>query len=437
MPGLPMTMLCESLPKWEVQTLLARGANPDAPDENGRTAVHYAADRGAEYIVQLLLEAGGDPNRRDAHGDTPLHLAAYAPDPPLLVPGSIVVIRVLLNAGADAAATNARGQTPLHLAAYGHDSPNGVAALLEHGGAPDRKDEAGDKALHIAAAHIAHPAVVGALLAGGAGPGIVNNDRLTPLQLLAARGPDMGASASLLLAAGAAPDRKYSNGDTMLHAVIRRSTSGFDRIAQALLDGGAEPCVRGSQDYLPYEIAEEGGIIHQALDRADGHDLACPGQDTESAHQDGESAPALSADEWRAIQSALADRGFDPGPVDGMPGSRTRSAVEAWQRGEGYAATGALTQEQAGELLAGALGPQSPVSSFGPGWIVADNQPCQLYSEQHRQKERSRRPHGRAAARTARRRVRGRLSFAASATMASAVSKASCRTGGPTTDNFM
>lgn len=368
----------------ETLELLSRGANPNAPDEHGRTAVHYAADRGAEGIMQLLLEAGGDPNRRDKHDDTPLHLAAYAPDPPLPVSSSIVLIRMLLNAGADAGATNSRGRTPLHLAAYGHNFPDGVADLLDHGGAPNRQDQSGDTALHIAVAHNAYPAVVRALLAGGADPGIENGDRLTPLQLLAARGPDMGASASLLLAAGADPDRKYANGDTMLHAAIRRSTDGYPGIAQALLDGGAEPCVRGSQDYLPYEIAVEGGIIHQALDRADGHDLACP--DTESARQEEEGVPALSTDEWRRIQSALADRGFDPGPADGMPGPRTHSAVEAWQRSEGYAATGALTEAQAGELLAGAPEPQSTVSSFGPGWIVADNQSCQLYSEQHKQK---------------------------------------------------
>ena len=98
----------------------------------------------------------------------------------------------------------------------------------------------------------------------------------------------------------------------------------------------------------------------------------------------GRGSGPLSPDEWRRIQAALADRGFDPGPADGMPGPRTRGAVRAWQGAEGHAATGALTKAQARELLAArAKAARRPAASFGPGWIVADNRPCQLFSRQH------------------------------------------------------
>ena len=57
----------------------------------------------------------------------------------------------------------------------------------------------------------------------------------------------------------------------------------------------------------------------------------------------------LTYDERVALQEALAERGYDPGPVDGIIGSGTRRALRAWQRDEalsadGYASAAVLTQ---------------------------------------------------------------------------------------------
>ncbi|GFZ78317.1 hypothetical protein GCM10011497_02940 [Elstera cyanobacteriorum] len=48
----------------------------------------------------------------------------------------------------------------------------------------------------------------------------------------------------------------------------------------------------------------------------------------------------------RQLQSALKARGFDPGPLDGKMGSKTRRAVEAWQSSVGAPATGKVTADQ-------------------------------------------------------------------------------------------
>ena len=51
-------------------------------------------------------------------------------------------------------------------------------------------------------------------------------------------------------------------------------------------------------------------------------------------------------------QRGLAALDYAPGPMDGLFGPRTRQALREWQAGEGVAATGYLTREQADRLIA-------------------------------------------------------------------------------------
>ena len=351
----------------EVRSLLAKGADPNAPDGNGRTAVHGAAAISATETMQALLDSGGDPNLQDRDGNTPLHLASAAP----LLSGAVATIWLLLGAQADPGIANGEGRTALHLVASHHEQPRAVEALLAHGADANRRDSWGATALHAAVgpnpgwpgrSGAGLPGIVGALLAGGADPRLENGDGLPALNLFVREGIGSGETAALLIEAGADPDRRYPNGEAPLHAAVR--TGGKVAVAEALLAGGADPCIRDAEGFYPYSIATQGSPIHRALDRAGGHDLACQGQ--------GEAA-ALGSDELRRIQEALAAAGFDPGPADGEFGPRTRRAIEGWQQANGYAATGELTDVQVEALLADA-----PAGTFGPNWIVAENQPCQL-----------------------------------------------------------
>ncbi|WP_428407889.1 lytic murein transglycosylase [Hyphococcus sp.] len=48
----------------------------------------------------------------------------------------------------------------------------------------------------------------------------------------------------------------------------------------------------------------------------------------------------LTLEERKALQQALKDRGFDPGPVDGIIGAGTKRALRAWQQQAGLPADG-------------------------------------------------------------------------------------------------
>ena len=144
---------------------------------------------------------------------------------------------------------------------------------------------------------------------------------LPALQRFVREGTGSGETAALLIEAGADPNGKYPNGEAPLHASIRTGgTRGKVAVADALLAGGADPCIRDAQGFYPYSIATEGGPIHRALDRAGGHDLACQGQ--------GETI-SLDPDQRRRVQEALARADFDPGQRMGSsargPGGRSRA----------------------------------------------------------------------------------------------------------------
>ncbi len=52
------------------------------------------------------------------------------------------------------------------------------------------------------------------------------------------------------------------------------------------------------------------------------------------------SGEQLTRDQMSAIQAALADSGFDPGPADGVPGPATRAAIRAFQASRNVVADG-------------------------------------------------------------------------------------------------
>jgi ankyrin repeat protein len=146
-----------------VRTLLAGGADPNTPQGDGMTALHWAAERGQADIAAALLGAGARLTAVTRLGAyTPLHLAARR--------GHDAVALRLIAAGAEVSAVATTGVTPLHLAAAAGTRVT-IEALLAKGAAVDaREPQWGQTPLMFAAA-AGRTEAVKALVAHGADPG--------------------------------------------------------------------------------------------------------------------------------------------------------------------------------------------------------------------------------------------------------------------------
>jgi ankyrin repeat protein len=120
-----------------VRTLLARGADPNARDEDGRTPLFSAVLGGSIALLGLLLESKADVNARDETEATVLHVAAEEVLPEA---ASLLIAR-----GADVNAQDGEGNTPL---ARGIRSARGrydvVRLLLEAGAKDDIPNASGE-----------------------------------------------------------------------------------------------------------------------------------------------------------------------------------------------------------------------------------------------------------------------------------------------------
>ena len=242
---------------WDtLAALLRRGADADAPQADGATALHWAAhwndleavDRllaaGANVnaenalratplwvacagrntaVVERLLGAGADPNRALRSGETLLMRCASTGDP--------AAVRALLVHGADVdAGEPSRGQTPLMWAAANR-RPAATRVLLEHGAAVDLRTRTVRQLRGVGLQSTTSPAGATFFDAGG----------FTAL-LFAARHGDI-ESARLLLDAGADLEGPAADGNSPL---VLAAVSGNARLAEFLLERGADPHAAGA-----------------------------------------------------------------------------------------------------------------------------------------------------------------------------------------------
>ena len=132
-PG-PPVVECDTVSP-AVQELIDSGADLDARDSQGFTALHRAAAAGKAADVTALSGAGADVNAMTRDGRlTPVHVAIWRR-------AGLVTVRALIAAGADVDAADWLGSTALHRAARdSRTAPGVVQALLEAGADANARD---------------------------------------------------------------------------------------------------------------------------------------------------------------------------------------------------------------------------------------------------------------------------------------------------------
>jgi len=146
--------------KEAVRALLKEGADVNAAQGDGMTALHWASRSGDVDVAQMLLYAGANVKATTRLGAyTPLMMAAEQ--------GHAAVIAALLAAGADVKAANATGTTPLMLAARSGDARS-VTMLVENGAEVDAKEKSMQQTALMFAAGTNRVDAIAALLKAGA-----------------------------------------------------------------------------------------------------------------------------------------------------------------------------------------------------------------------------------------------------------------------------
>jgi ankyrin repeat protein len=154
----PLADAAEKRDKTAVIALLQKGADVNAAQADGTTALHWATYHEDAELVALLVKAGANVKAVNSYGVPPLADACMN--------GDGAVVKLLLEAGADPNITMKGGETVLMLAARSGNLA-AVNALLARRADLNARERRGQTALMWAAAE-GHTAVVRALIESGA-----------------------------------------------------------------------------------------------------------------------------------------------------------------------------------------------------------------------------------------------------------------------------
>ena len=143
----------------QVSQLLADGADPNARQTDGATALHWAAYHENLDLADLLIKAGAAASAVNRLNASPLYLAVRG--------GNAELTKLLLDAGANPNVTLDMGETPIMTAARA-GSAAAVQYLIDSGANVNVREESREQTALMWASAQGHVEVVRVLVEAGA-----------------------------------------------------------------------------------------------------------------------------------------------------------------------------------------------------------------------------------------------------------------------------
>ncbi|SPQ96201.1 unnamed protein product (mitochondrion) [Plasmodiophora brassicae] len=206
-----------------VALLLDAGANVNAVDYTGATALSVAAGQGLYDVVDLLVQAGANVSLGNANKATPLHAAARV--------GNARIVSLLIGKGADVNAVDSNGNTVLMSGAQSNSTQT-VALLVAAGASVSSVNKNGWSALQVAMA-ASRPQIAAYLLSRNA-PATLHDlcaiGNATAVRIAVQNGADVNAPATMSLSF------LYTEGDSPVYVA---ASNGFADVIDVLARHGA------------------------------------------------------------------------------------------------------------------------------------------------------------------------------------------------------
>ncbi|KAL9109989.1 MAG: hypothetical protein Q9187_008105 [Circinaria calcarea] len=228
--------------------LLKKGADANAIDQKGRTALHKVGRYSQVSVARLLIQYGADSTKADESSRTPLHEAVSS-----TFNESGELVQLLLENKAKVEARDTNQRTPLHEAAR-NGSATALQLLLEKGADIEAKDDKGQTPLQEACFDLGSKKMR-LLLQKGADINKTNCNGCTALHIVSARGNSEGVKL-LLSQHGIDPNSQDEDGNTPLSLAMRDREACYSMeddnwvVKLLLVHGGVDWDAKGDNGLL-------------------------------------------------------------------------------------------------------------------------------------------------------------------------------------------
>lgn len=257
-----------------IRMLVDAGADLNATDPEGVTALHAAALNGSINVLKLLIDKNAKLDMQDVEGSTPLLLA--------MLQSRHTAAKCLIESGADLNVKNKYGEAPIHVA-ISQAQHTLLKTLLYHKVDVNLGNSEGRTALHYAVDDNDGPAAE-LLVAHNANVNAPDEDGCTPLHL-AKLNSEQGALSTLIMDKAATilqealmewkiDDNEALSGQVAQESVLTEEAqlslqmaviSGHKKAAEFLIEKGALVDAKDASGYTPLHEAVMNGDFAKAL----------------------------------------------------------------------------------------------------------------------------------------------------------------------------